>query len=124
VSVPSGGSELRLSVPAQSDQISTLRSFAFAVGRQAGLDEETVEDLKLVLSEIAADGIEGGGSSVSVTVDERPAAIGFSVEVRGARAPRRDPNVDRAQLVLALFPTVRTELRDGGVITTFSLERG
>lgn len=118
-----GGSYLRLSMPPQSEQLSTLRSFALAVGRQEGLDPETVEDLTLALSEIAADGIETGGSAIRVSVLEDPRAIEIAVEIPDAgHAP--GPAVDHAQVVRALFPTVRVDRRADATVTIFSMERG
>jgi hypothetical protein len=114
---------LRLSVPPRSEEIATVRSFAFAIGRQAGLGQETTEDLKLALSEIAADGIEGGGSEIVIIVVEHPGAIEISVEVPNAASSGSDGAPDRLQVVRALFPTVRVERRHGTIVTTFSLER-
>jgi hypothetical protein len=114
---------LRLSVPPRSEAISTVRSFAFAIGHQAGLGQETTEDLKLALSEIAADGIEGGGSEIVISVVERPGAIDISVDMPNAGPSGSDGAIDRIQVVRALFPTVRIERRPGTVVTTFSLER-
>jgi anti-sigma regulatory factor (Ser/Thr protein kinase) len=116
---------LALSVPPNAEQISTIRSFAFAAGRHGGLDEEAIEDLKLALSEIAAEGVERGGATplvievllgrdlLEVSVDASPG--------QGSSSPVR---IDRQQLVRALFPTVRVVDSTSGVRTTFSVARG
>jgi anti-sigma regulatory factor (Ser/Thr protein kinase) len=123
MSVAPAGTILTLSVPARSEQISIVRSFAYAIGRHQHLDEETIEDLKLALSELAAGGIQGGGSTILVTVQTDAAPMSVSVEVAGAGPSPVDPDVDRAQVVRALFPTVRVDHRPGAVVTTFSLEQ-
>jgi anti-sigma regulatory factor (Ser/Thr protein kinase) len=114
---------VQLSVPAISDQISTIRSFAFAIGRHVGFDDETIEDLKLALSEIAADGIEGGGSTIVVTARDRASALELVIEAADARPELAATNVDREQIVQALLPTVRVERRADAIVTTFSLDR-
>jgi anti-sigma regulatory factor (Ser/Thr protein kinase) len=125
MSVAPAGTTLTLSVPARSEQISIVRSFAYAIGRHQRLDEETIEDLKLALSELAAGGIQGGGSTILVTVqtDAAPMSVSVEVEVAGAGPSPVDPDVDRAQVVRALFPTVRIDHRPDAVVTTFSLEQ-
>jgi anti-sigma regulatory factor (Ser/Thr protein kinase) len=123
MSVSTSDGIVTLSIPASSDEIATLRSFAYAVGRHHGLGDETIEDLKLALSEIAADGIEGGGTAIAVTVGGRPPAVEVAVEVPGASPNPADPAIDRGQIVRTLFPTVRVDHRPGAVLTTFSVEQ-
>lgn len=123
------GARLRLTVPPLAEEISTMRSFAFAVGRHEGLGEETTEDLKLALSEIAADGIEAGGSSIAISVRTGEGALDVTVEVPGAVGPADadaggEPALDRAQIVRALFPTAGVRRADGSIVTTFSVDRG
>ncbi|HEY7668901.1 MAG TPA: ATP-binding protein [Actinomycetota bacterium] len=118
---------LTLSVPPAAEQISTVRSFAFAVGRQEGLDPEAIEDLKLALSEVAANGIERGGSGIEVSVRPRPRRLEVSVripEADGPPAASEIEEIDRSQIVRALFPSVRIDAEAGGITTTFSIERG
>jgi anti-sigma regulatory factor (Ser/Thr protein kinase) len=115
---------IRLSIPPAPDQISTVRSLAFAVGQHAGLSQEAIEDLKLALTEIVTEGIQAGGSSIVVDVAEGADALEVSVETPDAAPSAPDAVLDRAQIVRALFPTVRVRRQPGGVVTSFSVERG
>jgi anti-sigma regulatory factor (Ser/Thr protein kinase) len=115
---------LALSVPPDPEQISTIRSFAFAVGRHEGLDDEAIEDLKLALSEIAADEIERGADTPIVVTVRLDDLVEFSIEASGARAARPQDRIDRRQIVGALFPSVRIADTPSGVRTTFSVARG
>ena len=114
---------LALAVPPVTEQISTVRSFAFAVGRHEGLDQEAIEDLKLALSEVAANGIERGASGIVVSVRPQPRRLDVSVRIQDPGSPPAGSEIDGSQIVRALFPSVRVDTDAGGITTTFSVEQ-
>jgi hypothetical protein len=84
--VPVADGALVLEIPADAAQLSTVRLFAGGVGRHFGMDEETVEDLKLAVSEAVAlattSGVPGGRATIlAVPTDDGT----LSVEVRWDR---------------------------------------
>jgi anti-sigma regulatory factor (Ser/Thr protein kinase) len=115
---------IRLSVPGRAEEIATVRSFAAAVGRHGGFGPETTEDLKLALSEIAAGGIESGGTAIHVSVREHPGSLQIDVQVPGAADAPMDPILDRTQLLHALFPALVVDRRPSVLATSFSVDRG
>jgi two-component sensor histidine kinase len=79
----------------------SARSFVAAVGRALTLDLERVEDLKLILTELTANGAEQGAADGTRIV---LATEGASLVVRceGTGAPSFDPTGLRRQLVDSL----------------------
>lgn len=110
MSAPEAGpaqGELRLSVPAEVAYAATVRVFAGAVARAAGLDEERVDDLKLILSELCANASEGpGGPGLEIVA--RPGVGSIEAVCRGAGDPPAGHGGDvedhRARLLAALAP--------------------
>ena len=110
----------RITVSADPVYGSIVRSFSAAVGREAGVDEERVEDLKLLLTEIHA---SAEPSSMSLTVEVATSMIGLTVRCEGAGpAPDRagEAGAFRARLLDALAPDMRWT--DDGVVQ-FTLPR-
>jgi anti-sigma regulatory factor (Ser/Thr protein kinase) len=116
---------LTLSVPPDTEQISTIRSFAFAAGRHGGLNEESIEDLKLALSEIAADGVGRGGATplvVEVLLGRDLLEVSVDAPTGGERSTQ--DRIDRQQLIRALFPTLTVMEAPSRIRTMFSVPRG
>ena len=57
-----------LRVPAEPSSLATVRTFASSAGHAMRLDEGSIEDLKLILSELCAGSV--GGSAFSTTITE------------------------------------------------------
>lgn len=73
---------LSLDIPADATFMATARLFASAAGRTLRLSEERVQDLKVVLSEICASGVDRGHGHISIAVEWDGEQV--SVEGRGA----------------------------------------
>ncbi len=98
---------------------STVRAFSVAVGKEAALGDERVEDLKLLLSEIHAQTIEPAtGAPSRLRIEVGASTDGLSVRCEGAGpAPEEgeDPGAFRARLLEALAPDLRWSA--GGVVS-------
>lgn len=98
----------------------TLRAFATAVGRDLGLAEERVEDLKLVLSEIWAGAVAAeGGGSVAFRVDTSETGIRVDCEAAGPPPAGGGDDAMRDRLLRALAPDIAWRL-DGSVRLTLA----
>lgn len=60
-----------LRIPASAAYVVTARIFAAAVARQAGMSEESVDDVKLAISEACAAGVRDGEEGTLGVVVER-----------------------------------------------------
>ena len=80
---------VRLAFPPQSRLLGTIRLVVGIVARKAGIDEETIEDLKVAISEtcaVAVADLTRAGISSPIEVDLMEDGQRFGVEVRD-RAP-------------------------------------
>jgi anti-sigma regulatory factor (Ser/Thr protein kinase) len=116
-----------LRVPAEASFVSTVRIFAGAIGRQEGLDDERVDDLKLVVSEVAAGLIGDGrhGPDARLVVEVGGDGGTLRVTCRGPASTdgdARDPAADhRRRLLEAIVPDARWVLAGDEQIVSFTL---
>jgi anti-sigma regulatory factor (Ser/Thr protein kinase) len=118
-----------LRVPAEASFVSTVRIFAGAIGRQAGLQDERIDDLKLVVSEVAAeligDGRHGPHGVVVVEVEVEDATGTARVTCRGPAPSRQDgadPAADhRRRLLEAIVPDTTWTRVDDEQLVSFSV---
>ena len=118
---------ISLSIPADPGHIATVRSFAFAVARHESLPGETVEDLKLALSEIVASAIEDDvAREISIVFESTDDLLEVSVRRQDGpnHPPRSSSELDRRSLMEALFPTISTNRDGSSLVTSFRVERG
>ncbi len=118
----------RLIVPADPVHLSTCRMALAGTARRLTLDDDSLEDLKLVLSEVCAHAIEraqaAGGAPIELDFRTAPQGIEVSVTDHG------DPIPGSPGLGLALLRRLCTSLEtgpaveDAGLTVTFSLEFG
>lgn len=108
-----------LSIPPSVEHVRTARLVAVAAARRAGLDEETVDDVRLAVGEAVARAVlRHGAAEVAAPVDVvvRDDGHAFEVEVHD----RTDPSVpdDDDGVALALVRAVVPETRaDTGSVT-------
>jgi hypothetical protein len=120
---------LELRLPADPSFMATARVFAASVGRTLGMDDERVQDLKLVVSELCASSSERGASdaAVDLAVDWDDAEVRFVCRGAGrlvAPGADEDPTPYRWRLIEAL--TERSNVLshpDGSTTVRFSLDR-
>ncbi len=121
---------MELEVPARSVYVGVVRMALGTVARQAGLDEEKVEDLRMAVSEACANLVLGGdddaeAGSMRVTwIDEGDR---FVVEIVGSGpGPAPDPEgspgeADRLEMSVALLRSLvheyAVEKESGGGVT-------
>ena len=113
-----------LSVTPDAGLGSTIRAFSAAVGKDAGLGDERVEDLKLLLSEIhaqATEALAGAPSSLRIEVAASTDGLSFRCEGAGSAPQAGEASGEfRARLLEALAPDLRWSA--GGVVS-FSVPR-
>ena len=108
-----------LSIPPSVEHVRTARLVAVAAARRAGLDEETVDDVRLAVGEAVARAVlRHGAAEIEAHVDVvvRDDGHGFEVEIhdRSAADVRDDDDGIALALVEALVPELRTH---GEVLT-------
>jgi len=108
-----------LSIPPSVEHVRTARLVAVAAARRVGLDEETVDDVRLAVGEAVARAVlRHGAAELSHPVDVvvREDGHGFEVEVRDRSDPAVPDEDDGVALALvrALVPELRTH---GEVVT-------
>jgi len=110
-----------LSIPPSVEHVRTARLVAVAAARRSGLDEETVDDVRLAVGEAVARAVLRHGAAEideHVTVVVRDDGHGFEVEVHdhSAASVRDDDDGIALALVEALVP----ELRAHGEVLTLA----
>ena len=124
--------QMHLEVPARSVYVGVVRLALAALARQAGLDEDRVEDLRIAVSEACANAVlseEGPAGSIGViwrAEDER-----VVVEVVDGSAPASSPGpealgADRLDMSVALMRSLVDECTferrpEGGMTTRLVL---
>jgi anti-sigma regulatory factor (Ser/Thr protein kinase) len=100
-----------LQVPATPEMATTVRVFAAGSARVVGSDEERVQDLLLVATELLANTIETGGRRLLLTLSAD--GTGWLITAQGVGSVATGPGdpVDRRALI-GSFASMR-ELEDG-----------
>ena len=99
-----------LTIPSSVEHVRTARLVAVAAARRAGLDEATVDDVRLAVGEVVARAVlrhTAASSSAEVDMVVRDDGDGFEIEVCGdvaADAPDPDDDDYALALVRALAP--------------------
>ena len=125
-----------LEIPPRSPYVGVVRLTVASLARGAGLEEETVEDLKIAVSEACANAVlanEEAGSDAAVVVDwhddDNRISIAIGDSGPSERSSGADPDTDgissRLAMSLALLDSLvdecRFEPRDGGGMKTLLL---
>jgi anti-sigma regulatory factor (Ser/Thr protein kinase) len=102
-----------LSIPPSVEHVRTARLVAVAAARRAGLDEESVDDVRLAVGEAVARAVLRHGTAgirEHVDVVVRDDGLAFEVEVRERSDPAVADDDDGVALALvrALVPVVRS----------------
>lgn len=121
------GLSAAIRLPADPPALALVRLFAAAIGRHVGIEEEDVEDLKLVLTEVCSAAIEsatGDHDAVTVTVAWSADPVELEVHVSSTSTfSTGEPGLsDRAGLLHALGVELRGT--DGGRGVAFAPTRG
>lgn len=99
---PTEGS-YQLTVPAEADQIATVRLFVGAVARLSDLDMDTIEDAKLAASELASAIVAVGDEpTMTMTATPRPGLVSLVVEPWREGMGQED-DFGALEIVCALF---------------------
>ena len=119
-----------LSIPASAEHVRTARMVAVAAARRAGLDDDTVEDVRLAVGEVVGRVVVGRAvvayaeSTVTSEIDLvlREGQGVFEVEVvdRGETTPRPPSDDADVELALALVRALVPEVRVIGPSVTLT----
>lgn len=116
-----------LELPPLAEHLGTARSFAAAVARHYDVAGETVEDLKIAISEGCIDGLVNG-EPLHLHAEETGRAVVFEVN-----APEHDDRLPerlaldelgtpaRIELIRSLFPDASVVSPDGRRVIRFSV---
>lgn len=113
-----------LRLPADAGWLSIVRLFVASSGRQLELDAESVEDVKLVVTELCSAALESvDGTQGTLTVEIGSTGADATVTVRGTGVtfggiPQREA---RSQMLDALVPARR--VFDDGRAVGFAISR-
>jgi hypothetical protein len=116
-----------LELPPEPISIGTARLFSATVARFFGTQEETVEDLKLAVSEactVAIRANESHGRRVHLAIEGGHPALTFSIPNGGSEvSDRTDPlEVASGELIHTLFPSAEfAPTEDGRADVRFSI---
>ena len=119
--------EFTLRLPPLAEHLGTARSFAAAVARHYDVAGETVEDLKIAISEGCIDGLVSG-EPLRVRAEETGRAIVFEVDSpdHDGRMPERVVLDElgtpaRIELIRSLFPDATAGPLDGRRVIRFTV---
>lgn len=136
-----GSADFELEINPEPRLISAARMFAASVARHYGCDEDTIQDIKIAVSEACSSSVRARESATSrdpiqVKISYDPSALRYQVRDVGA-PPEPLPSADAlpvddpsellqggAGLVLihALFPQAEVEAADpGGMVIRFAV---
>lgn len=118
--------ELTLVIPATNDHIRFARLMASAVGSRLGFDFDTLEDLRIAVSELCTSVTEGSRSSGPMTLTYRGDANGVRVTGHAPIAEGSPPPQPPSELTLQILNAVAGdhtfELGPTGVSFTLRLQ--
>lgn len=91
-----------LEVPSSTDHLPTSRAFAAAVARRHAVPEETIEDLKLAVSETMTEALEAGADHITLAATIADGRLTFTLSPLPTEVDERA--MGGVELVKALFP--------------------
>ena len=126
--------QMRIEVPARSVYVGVVRLALAALARQAGFDEDRVEDLRIAVSEACANAVladDDERANIAVTWREEDDRVVVEVLDAGAAEPPAtgDAESDRLDMSVALMRSLVDECSfehrpEGGITTRLALSRG
>ena len=128
-----GDDRFSLEVPADPAYIGTARIFASTLARQFEVPDETVEDVKVAVSEACSRALAGTGDDrISITVQTLDGRLAFEIEQTEVRAPAGGSDTPTPsaselatglslELVSALFDDAEVVSTAAGPVLRFSV---
>jgi hypothetical protein len=111
-----------LRIEPDPELVSTARLFTAAAARRAGIDEGTIDDLKLAVTEACAAAIEAGAPTIGIdaTSDDGSMIVEVTADALGGDTGATDAPIGHLSLVRSLFADA---VIDGGNVR-LSVPRG
>lgn len=106
---PGAVTELTLVIPAANDHIRFARLMASAVGTRLGFDYDTLEDLRIAVSELCTSVTEGTPSGAQLTLTYRGDASGVHIAGYAPLAPGSPPPAAQDDLTRQILDAVAGE---------------
>lgn len=116
--------DLVLTIPSEARYVGLARLFAASAARAQGIDEETIDDIKIVISEAATGVVQDGYTgAISVAATRMNGALTYAVHRSGrvpddgSQEPAPTSDLDgvqdvRLQIIRALFPGAHVDQAD------------
>jgi hypothetical protein len=120
---PAPSGTIALDIPANLTSLPVVRVFAGSVGRERGWDEPTTEDLRIVLSELAAAAVESPTAGARIEISAIPDGdrLRFRFHGIGSWGQRQDGAPARRSLLDALVPGAEYEVGGAeGIVASFA----
>lgn len=129
------GEQIRLQIPSAPEHVVTARLVVGAVARQFGIEEETIEDLRVAVSEACNGAMnaisESNNGEITIDLEIRDERLAVDVTAKGNLpdvAPEWNPKTPTEQfqhtlgtgLMAALFEDTRWENEGDGLRISFS----
>ena len=124
---------VEIAIPPRSVYVGVVRLAVASLARQAGLDEDRVDDLRIAVSEACTSLVlahEEAGNDEPVVVRWADEADRLVVDVEGAVAPQEEPSEDsqgfssRSVLSQALLDSLVDETEVSGTKARLVLQKG
>lgn len=118
-----------LNLPPRAEHLGTARTFAASIARHYEVAGETVEDVKLAISEACVDALVAG-TPIDVRARQDGDVVWFEVDAPETDdSPERDAldalgSPARIELIASLFPGAEIVTGDGRRAVRFSLRLG
>ena len=111
-------------IPPESRHVASVRSFVGAVGRSAGCSQETIEDLRLAVTEACGQALEQGAAPDGIDLRAWLDGGRLLVEITPVGAFDRGEvageEIGRWALIRALFPDAEHVDREGSGVLRFT----
>lgn len=117
----SGSADLALTISAEAHSVALARLFAASTARLFGVDEETVDDIKIAISEAATNVVQDG-RSVEISIVATRLDEGLVYAVRGVGSGREAERSESSEvdgrdaddeiglrIIRSLFPDARVD---------------
>lgn len=115
-------------IPSETAHVASMRAFVGALGRHSGCSDETIEDLRLAVTEACGQTLEQGAAPQGIVLRTSVHGERLTVEIEPTgsfeRAGRESEVVGRWALIKALFPDAALEDAGGSAVLRFAAPIG
>jgi len=115
-------------IPSDTAHIASMRAFVGAIGRHSGCSDETIEDLRLAITEACGQALEQDAAPEGIVLRTSVDGERLTVEIEPAgsfeRTGRDGEVVGRWALIQALFPDAELQDQGGSAVLRLAAQIG